>query len=316
MRSTTRGFAIWGIVTVLAVLTVAIGVGYGLMERQVVSNTIPTPRVGQVPRVHEETSRMFASPHDETRITSKEDTPEAIEPDDPDSLSAPQTIASTDGKTHFVYGAPAGHNNKETKYLIVSLPGHGTTAEEGYQAWSRHLTGEYALAEFDWWKGTGEKKSDYYTPAEIVREVRPFLVNQGYDADDVIILHGFSRGSANTYAVIVQDHLLSRPVFDAVISNAGKYQSDFPLADKPLSDEEITKFYTDIPWVLVCGGLDPNPSRDGCPGMTETKEFLTEHGANVLALLTDPNASHGVFHMSPLDLPQEAFTLIKETLRG
>lgn len=237
------------------------------------------------------------------------------EPDSADSLESPTKVTSTDEKTYFVYGAPAGQNNKSTKRIIISLPGHGTTADDGYKAWNKHIKGgQYALAEFNWWKGTGEKITDYYQPADVVREVRSFLNKQGYASKDIVILHGFSRGSANTYAVIANDHLQPGPVFDAVISNAGKYQPDFPLTDKALTDAEITRYFKDIPWALACGGKDPNPNRDGCPGMEETKSFLLAHQANVLGIVTDPNAGHGAFHMSDLGLPAQALAMIEKAL--
>ncbi len=231
------------------------------------------------------------------------------------TLTNPQTVTSADGKTNFVYGTPADWiSTTSPRTIIISLPGHGTAAAEGYQAWAKHLDGTFALAEFDWWRGTGEKKTDYYLPPEIIREVRAFLHTQGYTPRDTIILHGFSRGSANTYAVIAQDHLIPGAVFDAVISNAGKYQSDFPLGNKTYSDTEITSFFKDIPWVLACGGLDPNPDRGGCPGMAETADFLTAHSANVLGTVTDPAVGHGAFHMSPNHLPAQALELILDSI--
>ncbi len=237
------------------------------------------------------------------------------EPDSADTLSTPEKITSADAKTYFIYGAPAGQNNKDTKTIVISLPGHGTTADDGYKAWKDHLDGSFALAEFNWWRGTGEKKTDYYDPPSVVLQVRAFLDKQGYDSNDTVILHGFSRGSANTYAVIANDRLSRGSVFDAVISNAGKYQVDFPLVEgKTFSDAELTQFFKGIPWVLACGGKDENPTRDGCPGMEETKGFLEAHQANVLGIVTDPNLGHGAFHMSKLGLPKQALDLIRNAL--
>ena len=250
-------------------------------------------------------------------------TPPAVTPsptpkpaDSADTMANPAKVTSADGKTYFVYGAPAGQNNAAPKKIIVSLPGHGTSADDGYKAWKTSLTGTgYALAEFNWWKGTGEKTTDYYSPAEVVKEARAFLNQQGYSASDRVISHGFSRGSANTYAVIAQDKTLAGSVFDAVISNAGKYQSDFPLGISDASDTNITRLYKNMPWVLVCGGLDPNPTRDGCPGMAETAAWLSGHGANVLTTLTDANQGHGAFHMSSKGLPKQALSLIDAALK-
>lgn len=243
-------------------------------------------------------------------------TPTPRPADSADTLANPQKVASADGKTYFIYGAPAGQNNAAPKRIIISLPGHGTTADDGYKAWKNHLSSlGYAVAEFNWWRGTGEKTSDYYQPVEVVQQVRAFLLQQGYTTNDRVVLHGFSRGSANTYAVIANDRMMESPVFDAVISNAGKYQSSFPLATTTLTDQRITQLFKNIPWVLACGGKDDNPTRDGCPGMAETAGFLTAHQANVLGTVTDPNQGHGAFHMSSLGLPKQAITLIEAALK-
>ena len=67
-------------------------------------------------------------------------------------------VATSDGRTHFVYGAPAGQNQRDVKRIVISLPGHGTSAEDGYAAWSRHIVGgDWAVAELDWWDGEGEE---------------------------------------------------------------------------------------------------------------------------------------------------------------
>ena len=252
---------------------------------------------------------------EETATVEKKAVEVPKEPDSADTISSPEKVTSADGKTYFIYGAPAGQNNKETKTIIISLPGHGTTADDGYEAWKDHLDGSFALAEFNWWRGTGEKKTDYYDPASVVLQVRAFLDKQGYESSDIVILHGFSRGSANTYAVIANDRISRGSVFDAVISNAGKYQSDFPLVEgKTFTDAEMTQFFKGMPWVLACGGKDENPTRDGCPGMEETKTFLEAHQADVLGIVTDPNSGHGAFHMSKLGLPKQALDLIRAAL--
>lgn len=242
--------------------------------------------------------------------------PEVPPPADwPDSLSAPIEVAASDGEHAFVYGAPAGDNNAEVRKLVISLPGHGSTAAQDYEAWRRHVEGgSWAVASVDWWDGGGETIENYLSPPEVVALVRDFLTEQGYDSDDMIVLEGFSRGSANTYAVMANDRLDGEPVFDAVISASGKYQDTFPLTATPLDPALEPTLYDGVPWVLACGWLDPEPDRDGCPGMHDTADWLGGHGADVLAVLEDPNAGHGAFHAGNLGLPGEALSLIEAAL--
>lgn len=238
----------------------------------------------------------------------------AVEPDSVSTLESPQKVTTADGRQYFYYGAPAGQNNASPKKIIISLPGHETTAESDYAAWKSHLTGgSYALASLNWWEGGVDTKAKYYSPAEVVAQTRQFLTAQGYVASDLIILEGYSRGSANSYAVIANDRG-SGAVFDAAISASGRYQSDFRwYEDKPNGTISPT-FFKNVVWVLACGGKDPSPEQGGCLGMEETKTFLVAHGANVLAVLEDPNGNHGAFHLSSLDLPEQALALIVKAL--
>lgn len=233
-----------------------------------------------------------------------------MQPDNPNTLNAPEKITTSDKKQYLFYGHPSGQNNKQTKKIIFSLPGHGTIAEADYEAWKEQLisNGTYALASINWWDGSGEATSDYYSPTKVVQEIQYFLTTQHYDSDDRIILEGFSRGSANTYAVVLYDQLTDHPVIDGVISASGKYQPDFAITDEQLATNN-GKPFASLPWILACGEKDDNPTRDGCAGMEETRTFLQYRGANVLTILNDPNGGHGAFHKSPLKLASQALTL-------
>lgn len=250
-------------------------------------------------------------------ITPSADTPQSATPaivkktldDSVSTLDNPVKVPTTDGKTYFIVGQPKGQNTQHPRKIVFSLPGHGTTSEQGYTVWKPHIIGgDYALASVNWWDGDGEKITDYYRPDEVLREIRAFLDTYGYTAADFVVLEGFSRGSANTYPVKAYDMVSGTPVIDAVISASGKYQSDFPLTP----DQSALKgtLYSGVPWILVCGEKDDNPERDGCIGMNETKTYLTSMGANVLKVLSDPKGGHGAFHQSPLKLPEQAFALL------
>lgn len=246
--------------------------------------------------------------------TTPDQTIATKEPDIQDTLENPQKIPTSDGSHYFYYGVPAGQNNANPKRIIISLPGHGTTAEDGYnKAWLSHIKGsKYALASLNWWDGKGEQKQNYLSAAEVVAQSQAFLKQQGYTTNDLIILEGFSRGSANSYAVIANDRLSGNPVFDAVISASGGYQSDFPLSEGQSNSSASDTLYKGVYWVLACGGKDDNPNRDGCPAMETTKTFLTEHGATVLGILEDPDAGHGAFHKGSLGLPEKALQMIAD----
>lgn len=290
----------WVITTVVALAVLVIGATLYFVWQSgtKVSSQTETPTAK---------SSVTTDPQDKTPA-------KVAEPDNTSTLESPRKVTTADGKQYFYYGAPAGQNNASPKKVIISLPGHETTAESDYAAWKSHLTGgSYALASLNWWDGGEGAKAKYYSPSEVVAQTRQFLTAQGYVASDLVILEGFSRGSANSYAVIANDRG-SGAVFDAAISASGRYQSDFRwYEDKPNGTISPT-FFKNVAWVLACGGKDPSPEQGGCQGMEETKTFLVAHGANVLAVLEDPNEGHGAFHLSSLDLPEQALGLIAKAL--
>lgn len=263
--------------------------------------------------------KVFGDNKDNTKVSSSPSqtppsttTSKVKEADSADTLTSPSKITTSDGKQYFYYGAPAGQNNASPKKIIISLPGHDTTAEDGYnKAWLSHIKGgSYALASLNWWDGSGETKTDYYSPAEVVKQAKAFLKQESYTSNDLIILEGFSRGSANTYAVIANDRKSSDPIFDGAISASGGYHSDFPLFDGQNDSNVSTTLFKGVYWVLACGGKDDNPNEAGCPAMESTKTFLEAHGASVLGILEDPNEGHGAFHLSTLGLPKQALDMI------
>ncbi len=260
---------------------------------------------------HKKTSPAEPTNTQPSASTTKSSPP----PDSPSTLASPSKVTAADGKTYFYYGAPAGQNNAEPKRIIVDLPGHGTKAEDAYAVWQPYVKDtKYALAVMNWWDGEGERKEDYYSPADVATQMKAFLKAQSYEANDIIILSGFSRGSANTYAVAANDREGGNGIFDAVISISGGYQSDFPLTNNQLNSSASASLYEGVVWVLACGGKDSNPNRDGCPAMNKTKTWLSQHGADVVGVLEDPNQGHGAFHRSSLNLPAKAFELIEANL--
>ena len=113
------------------------------------------------------------------------------------------------------------------------------------------------------------------------------------------MLHGFSRGSANIYAVAAADAASSSRYFSLFLANAGRASPDYPpnraITEGRFGNQPLRQTH----WITVCGGRDPHPDRDGCPGMRSTGQWLVEQGAEVVAAIEDPQGGHGVFHRNP-----------------
>jgi transposase len=57
-------------------------------------------------------------------------------------------------------------------------------------------------------------------------------------------------------------------------------------------------------WVTSCGVRDPNPERDGCPGMRRTGDWLKNLGAEINFAIEDNTEGHGAFHRNPQNVNQ------------
>jgi hypothetical protein len=114
-----------------------------------------------------------------------------------------------------------------------------------------------------------------------------------------VMLHGFSRGSANSYAVAAFDRKTGNNYFALCVANAGKPGLDFPpnkdiengrLGPSPLAGTH---------WVTYAGGKDPHPERDGIQGMRDAAEWIKAYGGTVDLMIEDPEGGHGGFHHNP-----------------
>lgn len=181
--------------------------------------------------------------------------------------------------------APAG--------WIFTLHGSGSWAYDEIVLWQpyaeRHNLGLVAL---QWWFGGGHRSEDYYRPADIRRELERLAASVGA-APEHILLHGFSRASANLYALVAFDARQPRPLFRRVVANAGGMAADYP-ANRDI-EAGSGKPYAGTRWWLYCGGGDPNPERDGCEAMRRTRDWLDRLGATAI-LKEDPAGDHGGFH--------------------
>lgn len=210
----------------------------------------------------------------------------------------PSVIPMTNGKSFFLLWKPTGQLPQQ---WIVSLPGSKGFATDEFALWSRTLAGMgIGLVEVQWWLGTGDRTEDYLALREIYREIDILLSRIGVVSHSAL-LHGFSRGSANIYAIAALDRMKGHRYFDVIVANSGGASVDYP----PTHDI-TTGVYGDAPfrgtrWVTVCGYKDPNPDRDGCPAMERTADWLKGYGATIGMVIQDPAAGHGALHTNPVN---------------
>lgn len=113
------------------------------------------------------------------------------------------------------------------------------------------------------------------------------------------MLHGFSRGSANSYAVAALDAGRGKRYFSLAVASSGGVNLDYPPTRAILAGAFGDHPLRGTRWITVAGAHDPEPDRSGIPGMKRTAAWLREQGATVIETIEDPDEGHGALQRNP-----------------
>lgn len=203
---------------------------------------------------------------------------------------SPDVLPTSDGQSFVVVWRAPGTNPKR---WIVSLPGSRGFATDDLAIWYPSLKNrDIGLLSVQWWIGTDDSTQSYYAPLQIYREIDIALQKLGV-LPGMAMLHGFSRGSANSYAVAAIDTGRGRRYFSLVVASSGGVATDFPPTRAILAGAFGDRPLRGTRWVTAAGALDPEPDRDGIPAMRRTSVWLEEQGATVIERIEDPTGGHG-----------------------
>lgn len=204
-----------------------------------------------------------------------------------------------DGKTFVVEWFPEAYRKDEAPYVLVTLGGHSTFAFDDFSVWHPFLKKrKLGFIALQWWFGEDQRTSGYLTPEEMYSilsaELKKLNIKPGH-----VLLHGFSRGSANSYALAALDRKSGQNYFGMIIANAGGMAPDYP------PNREIDSgLYGNSPlkgtrWITFAGGKDPGRDRDGIDAMRRTAKWIEAQGGEVVLAIEDMAGGHGAFHMHP-----------------
>ncbi|HTL69833.1 MAG TPA: hypothetical protein VL404_00935 [Candidatus Eisenbacteria bacterium] len=205
---------------------------------------------------------------------------------------------TADGRSFYILWYPKGAVPGKTP-VIATIHGHGSYAFDEFFLWKKAAEEKgYGILAVQWWLGEGQRYQDYLSPEEVYRVIEEVFRGEGRAAGTALF-HGFSRGSANSYAVAAYDNTRGGKYFSLFIANAGKPGLDFPsnveiargdFGERPLSGTR---------WVTYAGARDKHPDRDGYRGMREAGEWIRRFGGTVVDAIEDPEGDHGGFHRNP-----------------
>lgn len=185
-------------------------------------------------------------------------------------------------------------------HWIVSLPGTRGTATRELEVWYPVLKDRnIGIIVIQWWLGGGdESPRGYYTPRDIYRELDRLIQGLGM-RDKTFLLHGFSRGSANIYAVKALDFVTANKYFSLVVANSGGAAMNYPPTQAVDEGAFGAEPFESTRWVTSCGMKDENPDRDGCAAMRRTAEWIKSKGGEVVLQIEDANGGHGALNTNP-----------------
>jgi hypothetical protein len=202
----------------------------------------------------------------------------------------PDVIPTSDGQSFIVIWKAVG---TVPKRWIVSLHGSHGFATDDLALWYPHFKNlEIGLVCVQWWIGTDDTNKAYYAPMQVYREIDIALQKLSVQPGTVMF-HGFSRGSANSYAITALDAGRGKHYFSLSVASSGGVGLDYPPTQAILEGRFGDHPLRGTRWITVAGAQDSNPDRDGIAGMRRTAEWLKEQGATVIESIEDPKEGHG-----------------------
>jgi Secretion system C-terminal sorting domain len=207
-----------------------------------------------------------------------------------------QIFTTPDNNSFYVQWFPAGATPSNTP-LIVTLHGSNCNAFMEFKSWypraNIHGCGIIAL---QWNRYNPSPPYDYFPDDTLYNYIDAALTNINYPSNKAL-LHGFSRGSARSYAIILKDIQRGNNYFCTTISNSGAAEPLYPLYDSINKGFFGSKVFAGKHWNLFCGGKDTNLLQSGCPGVTNTQTWLQAQGAIVDVFIQDPQLNHDGFQL-------------------
>jgi hypothetical protein len=223
----------------------------------------------------------------------------------------PDILPTSEGQSFLVVWKAT----TKPKHWIVALHGSEGFATDDLAIWHPHLKDrDVGVVCVQWWLGSGDMITSYYTPEQIYREIDKALQKLGV-GPGAAMLHGFSRGSANSYAVMALDTGRGRRFFSLAVASSGGVGLDYPPTRAILEDAYGRSPLKGTRWVTAAGLHDPHPDRDGIPGMRRTAAWLKKQGAIVLEAIEDPDHGHGALVRNPKNAQRVLDLFVMDTIR-
>lgn len=206
-----------------------------------------------------------------------------------------QVISTPDSSTFYLQWFPTGATPNTTP-LLVTLHGSKGNAFNEFKNWHTtlqlHNCGIIAL-QYNKYTDIYDFSNGYFHDDSIYSYIDSALTKINYPSNKAL-LHGFSLGSARTYAVIYNDIQSGKNYFCTTISNAGKIDLTYPFYS---FINTIPNVFLGKHWNLFCGPPEPPYTGGACDGQDFTQTWLQSKGAIVDIYIQDSLLGHNGFNI-------------------
>ena len=217
-----------------------------------------------------------------------------------------QILSTPDSNTFYIQWFPTSTIPSNTP-IVVSLHGSNCNAFMEFKSWFNqaqlHGCGIIAL---QWYRYSSTAPYDYLPDDTLYNYIDSILTKINYPTNKAL-LHGFSRGSARSYAMIFKDIQSGKNYFCTTVCNAGKADLGYPLYNSINSGVYGTNVFAGKHFNLFCGPPEPPYTGGACDGLSDTKVWLESQGATVDLFLQDSLLGHNGFQIPSSDKYKDSF---------
>ncbi len=208
--------------------------------------------------------------------------------------------SSPDSSSFYLQWFPGGSTQPDTLPMIVTCHGSNGKVFDEFFLWHPYaVANNCGIVAVQWYNpDSAVWISDHYLKDTIIYNTIELALGSIAYPSGKALFHGFSRGSARSYAINLYDILSGNNYFCTTISNAGSAEPMYPLYNAINMGVYGPTPFLGKRWALYCGELDSAFTLSGCLGMTNTQNWLTAKGATVDIFIQDPGGTHGGFHLN------------------